>query len=231
MKPISYAYHQFSPSIIQHAVWLYLRFNLSLRDVEDLMAERGIDVSYETVRRWVARFGTAYAKRLRARRPKADDRWHLDEMFVTIGGQRMYLWRAVDAEGEVLDVLVQPRRDKKAAVKLLRRLLKKQGVVPTSITTDKLKSYGAAIRELRLRHVHVTGGRSNNRAENSHQPTRRRERCWIGFKRPGTTQRFLSAHAAGHNAFNIQRHLISRRHMKIHRAAAFSQWRVIAGVA
>ena len=121
MKPISYAYHQFPPSIIQHAVWLYLRFNLSLRDVEDLLAERGVDVSYESVRRWVVRFGSAYAKRLRQKRSKADDRWHLDEMFVTIGGQRMYLWRAVDAEGEVLDILVQPRRDKKAAMKLETR--------------------------------------------------------------------------------------------------------------
>jgi putative transposase len=134
-------------------------------------------------------------------------------------------------KGEVLDVLVQRGRDKKAALKLLRRLLKKQGIVPTSITTDKLKSYGAAIRDLGLQHLHVTGGRANNRAENSHQPTRRRERCWIGFKDPGTTQRFLSAHAAVYNAFNIQRRLINRCHLKIYRATAFSQWRVVAGVA
>ena len=150
---------------------------------------------------------------------------------VTIGGQRMFLWRAVDAEEEVLDILVQPRRDKKAAIRLLRRLLKDQGVVPTSITTDKLKSYSAAIRVLRLQHVHVTEGNSNNRAENSHQPTRRRERCWIGFKDPGTTQRFLSAHAAFYNAFNIQRHLIDRHHLKIHRAAELAQWKVVTGIA
>lgn len=231
MTPISYARFQFPPSVIQHAVWLYLRFNLSLRDVEDLLAERGLDVSYETIRRWVVRFGTTYAKRLRARSPRSDDRWHLDEMFVSIGGRRMYLWRAVDAEGEVLDILVQPRRDKKAAMNLLRRLLKKQGIVPTSITTDKLGSYRAAMRDLGLSNRHVSGGRSNNRAENSHQPVRQRERSWIGFKCPGTTQRFLSAHAAVYNAFNLQRHLISRRHMKIHRVAAFTQWQVVAGVA
>ena len=161
-------------------------------------AERGLDVSYETIRRWVARFGTAYAKRLRARQPRSDDRWYLDEMFVSIGGRRMYLWRAVDAEGEVLDILVLPRRDKRAALKLMRHLLKNQAVVPTSITTDKLGSYRAAARDLGLCDHHVTGGRSNNRAENSHQPVRRRERCWIGFKDPGSTQRFLSTHAVGH---------------------------------
>ena len=231
MKPISYSRFQFPPTVIQHAVWLYLRFNLSLRDVEDLMAERGVDVSYETVRRWVARFGTAYAKRLRARRPRSDDRWHLDELYVSIGGRRMYLWRAVDAEGEVLDILVQPRRDKRAALKLIRGLLKKQGIVPASITTDRLRSYRAAMRDLDLLNRHVTGGRSNNRAENSHQPVRRRERCWIGFKNPGSTQRFLSAHAAVYNAFNLQRHLISRRRMKVHRAAALAQWKVVAGIA
>ena len=231
MKSVSYARFQYPPTVIQHAVWLYLRFNLSLRDVEDLLAERGLDVSYETIRRWVARFGTAYARRLRARRSKADDRWHLDEMFVSIGGRRMYLWRAVDAEGEVLEVLVQPWRDKRTALKLMRRLLKKQGVVPTTITTDKLGSYRAALRDLGLSSRHVTGRRSNNRAENSHQPVRRRERCWIGFKNPGSTQRFLSAHAVIYNAFNLQRHLISRRQMKIHRLAALAQWKVVAGVA
>ena len=231
MKPISYARHQFPPVVIQHAVWLYLRFNLSLRDVEDLLAERGIDVSYETVRRWVARFGTAYAKRLRTKRPKPDDRWHLDEMFVSIGGRQMYLWRAVDAEGEVLDILVQARRDKRAAAKLIRRLLKKQGFMPKTIVTDKLRSYGAVLRDLGAQRLQVTGGRSNNRAENSHQPVRRRERAWIGFKDPGTTQRFLSAHAAVYNVFNHQRHLISRHHLKTHRAAAFAEWRVVTSIA
>ena len=137
----------------------------------------------------------------------------------------------MDAEGEVLDILVQSRRDKRAALKLMRRLLKRQGVVPASITTDRLASYRAALRDLGLRDRHVTGGRSNNRAENSHQPVRRRERCWIGFMNPGTTQRFLSSHAAVYNAFNFQRHLIPRRYLKIHRAAALAQWKFVAGVA
>lgn len=190
------------------------------------MAERGFDISYETVRRWVATFGTAHARTLRRRRPKADDRWHLDEMFVSIGGRRAYLWRAVDAEGEVLDILVQPRRDKLAATKLMRSLLRKQGMSPRSVVTDKLRSYGAALGELGLEKHHETGGRLNNRAENSHHSVRRRERSWIGFKRPGSTQRFLSTHAAVYNCFNVQRHLISRRTLRMFRDSAFAEWRV-----
>lgn len=224
MKPISYARLHYPPSVVQHVVWLYLRFNLSLRDVEDLLAERGLDVSYETVRRWVARFGLAYARRLRSRRPKPCDTWHLDEMFVSIGGRMMYLWRAVDAEGEVLEILVQHRRDKRAALKLMRSLLRKQRFAPTAIVTDKLRSYGAALREIGMTDRHVSGGRLNNRAENSHQPTRRRERLWIGFKRPGSTQRFLSAHAAVYNTFNVQRHLISRQTLRTLRGEAFARW-------
>jgi transposase-like protein len=231
MHPVSYARHQFPPSVIQHAVWLYLRFQLSLRDVEDLLAERGLDVSYETVRRWVTKFGTAYAKRLRAGRPKPIGRWHLDEMFVSIGGRPMYLWRAVDAEGEVLDILVQRRRDKRAALKLLRKLLKKQEMRPEAIVTDKLRSYGAALRTLGMQRRQVTGGRSNNRAENSHQTVRRRERACLGFKNPGSTQRFLSAHAAVYNMFNVQRHLISRRTLRTFRSEAFAQWNTAVGVA
>lgn len=184
---------------------------MSLRDVEDLLAERGDDVSYETVRRWVARFGPAYARRLRAMRPRPCDTWHLDEVFVSVGGRMMYLWRAVDVEGEVLDVLVQQRRDKRAALKLMHRLLRRQGFTPRVIVTEMLRSYGAALREVGLIDRHVTGGRSNNRAENSHQPVRRRERSWTGFKKPGSTQRFLSVHAVVYNTFNVQRHLISRR--------------------
>jgi len=131
MAPISYRCHRFPPQIIQHAIWLYCRFTLSFRDVEDLLAERGLDVSYETVRRWVLKFGHSYARRLRRFRPRPDDCWHLDEMFVTIRGRQMYLWRAVNAEGEVLDCLVQSKRNKAAALKLMRKLLKKQGVSPT----------------------------------------------------------------------------------------------------
>jgi transposase-like protein len=145
-------------------------------------------------------------------------------MFVSIGGRKMYLRLAVDTEGEVLEMLVQKRRDRRAAPKLMRRLLRKQGFAPTAIVTDKLRSYGAALREIGMSDRHVTGDRLNNRAENSHQPTRRRERSWIGFKRLGWTQRILSAHTAVYNAFNIQRHLISRQTLRTLRGEAFAQW-------
>jgi transposase-like protein len=151
MQPISYARHQFPPEVIRHATWLYLRFTLSYRDVEELLAERGLEVSYETVRRWVIKFGPVFARNLRRARPRPSDTWHLDEMVVSIQGRRMYLWRAVDSEGEILDMLVQPHRDKAAALKLMRKLLKKQGYAPTMLVTDKLPSYGCARRELALR--------------------------------------------------------------------------------
>jgi putative transposase len=175
MKQISYSRHRFPGSIIQHAVWLYFRFPLSYRDVEDMLTERGIDVSYETVRRWSVKFGLDYARKLRRLRPRPDGRWHLDEVFASINGKRMYLWRAVDSEGEVLDILVQSRRNKKAALKLLRNLLKKQGFVPDAFVTDKLPSYGAALKELGLSKHPDFGGRKNNRIENSHMPVRQRE--------------------------------------------------------
>ena len=182
---LSYRRHRFPPVVIQHAVWLYLRFTLSYRDVEDLLAERGLDVSYETVRSWVLKFGPVIARRLRRHRPRPSDRWHLDEMVVRIAGKRMYLWRAVDHEGEVLDMLVQSRRDSRAALRLMRKLLRKQGFVPKLLVTDKLRSYGSAFRQLKLTCLHEQGLRQNNRAENSHQPVRRRER---------KMQRFKSAH-------------------------------------
>ena len=225
MEPISYRCHRFPPRIIQHAVWLYCRFTLSFRDVGDLLAGRGLGVSYETVRRWVLKFGHSYARRLRRFRPGVDDRWHLDEMFVKIRGKQMYLRRAVDAEGEVPDFLIQSKRNKAAALKLMRKLLKSQGFAPTAIVTDKLGSYGAALREFGLSRRHETGGRKNNRAENSHQPVRRRERKMQRFKSPGSAQRFLSVHAAVYNHFNTQRHLISRRHHRLFRMAAMVSWR------
>jgi putative transposase len=160
---ISFGRHQFPPAINQHAVWLYVRFTLSCRDVEDLLAERGLDVSYETVRRWVLKFGPLFARELR-RRPRPTSRWHLDEMAVTIAGRQFWLWRAVDNEGEVLDLLVQRRRDKAAAVKLMRKLLKKQGFAPDMLVTDKLRSYGAAMADLGLSARHEQGLRKNNRA-------------------------------------------------------------------
>ncbi len=227
----SYRRHRFTVEIIQHAVWLYFRFPLSFRDVEDLLAERGVDVSYETVRRWSIKFGLAYAKKLRRSHPPADVRWHLDEMFVSINGKTMYLWRAVDCEGEVLDVLVQSRRNKKAALKLLRKLLKAQGFVPTKVVTDKLPSYRVALEAVGMKRNHVTGGRSNNRAENSHLPIRQRERRMQRFKSAGSAQRFLSTHAAIYNTFNVQRHLISRPTLRQFRAAAMKRWQGVTAVA
>ncbi len=224
MIDISYRRHRFPPAIIQRAIWLYLRFTLSYRDVEELLAERGLDVSYETVRSWVLKFGPMIARNLRRRRPRPSDRWHLDEMVVRIAGKRMYLWRAVDHEGEVLDMLVQRRRDKRAALRLMRKLLRKQGFVPKLLVTDKLGSYGAAFRQLRLACPHEQGLRKNNRAENSHQAVRRRERKMQRFKSARSAQRFLSIHAAVHNNFDLQRHLISRSTFRIFRAEAAAQW-------
>ena len=203
MQKVSYRRHRFHPDIIRQAVWLYFRFTMSYRDVEDLLAERGIDVTYETVRLWVLKFGQAYARRIRKRRDPAFDIWHLDEVFVNIGGKQMYLWRAVDGEGEVLDVLVQKRRNKRAALKLMRKLLKNQGVHPSQNVTDKLKSYGAALRDLRLSHLHETGHRRNNRAESSHVPIRRRERKMQRFKSQRSAQRFLSTYGPIYNLFNV----------------------------
>ena len=228
MTQISYKRHRFPAEIIQHAVWLYCRFTLSFGDVEDLLAERGLDISYESVRCWVLKFGTAYARKMRRRRPRPDSRWHLDEMFVSIQGKTMYLWRAVDSEGEVLDILVQARRNTKAARKLMRKLLKKHGFAPTEIVTDKLRSYGAAFRDMDLTAHHETGQYLNNRAENSHQPLRRRERKMQRFKSPGSAQRFLAIHSAIYNLFNTQRHLISRKTNRQFRDEAHAQWRDMA---
>ncbi len=225
MKSISYHCRRFPPKIIQHTIGLYCRFTLSFRDVEDSLAERGLDVSYETVCRWVLKFGHSYAQRLRRFRPRPDDRRHLDEMFLTIRGRQMYLWRAVDAEGEVLDFLIQSKRNKAAALKLMRKILKTQGYVPSSIVTDKLPSYRAALRELGLSGRHETGERKNNRAENSHQSVRRRERKMQRFKSAVSAQRFLSVHATIYNHFNIQRHLISRKYHRLFRMAAMEAWR------
>src|SRR5450631_1768837 len=199
MKKISYSRYRFPPEIIQQVIWLYLRFTLSFRDVEDLLAERGITVSYETIRRWVNHFGPMIAAHLRKRRPRPDTTWHLDEVYLKIAGRMIYLWRAVDAEGEVLDVLVQSKRNKHAALKLMRKLLKKYCFVPDRMITDDLRSYGAAARDLGIESRHERGRWKNNRAENSHQPTRRRERKMQRFKSPGSAQKFLSTHAAVYN--------------------------------
>src|SRR5580704_13166798 len=230
MKRISYRGYRFPSEIIQQAIWFYLRFTLSFRDVEDLLAERGIMVSYETVRRWVNHFGPLIAADLRKRRPKPHATWHLDEVYLKIAGRMVYLWRAVDAEGEVLDVLVQSRRNKRAALKLMRKLLKKYGFVPDKLVTDDLRSYAAAASDLGIARRHERGQWRNNRAENSHQPTRRREYKMQGFKCPGSAQRFLSTHAATYNTFNVQRHLISARTHRAFRASAMNMWREAAAV-
>ena len=231
MPPLSYSGYRYPRDIIQRAVWMYLRFTLSFRDVEELLAERGIVVTYESIRRWVLTFGPMMARRLRARRPKPHGRWHLDEMCVRVGGKQMYLWRAVDAEGEVLDVLLQAKRDTKAARKLMRKLLKKQGMAPDEWITDKNPAYGAALRELKLtRAPHTRRKRANNRAESSHVPVRRRERKQQGFKSPRSAQRFLLLHAATYNTFTVPRHLVSARTYRLFRAEAFEAWHNAVGV-
>ena len=183
---IVYSRHRFPPDVIQHSVWLYARFALSYRDVEDLLAERGIEVSYESIRCCVAKFGPLYARRIRCSRPTPNTRWHLDEMFVSMRGGRVYLWRAVDNEGEVLEALVQRKRDAKAALRLIRILLRKQGYCPSAVVTDRLRSYHSALRSLGLNRLHDTGRWTNNRAEVSHQPVRRRERQRRAFGLPAS---------------------------------------------
>lgn len=222
---ISYKRHRFPATVIQHAVWLYFRFTLSLRDVEEMLAQRGIDVSYETIRAWTVKLGPKIAANLRRRKLPPSPRWHLDEMVCKIGGERVFLWRAVDDEGEVLDIVVQKRRDTRAALKLLKLLLRSQPVEPERIVTDGLASYGSALRALGREGVHRPGRlRENNRAENSHLPIRRRERKMLGFKSRYCAQRFLTTHAAIYNAFDLQRHMISRPTLRIFRARADSVW-------
>jgi putative transposase len=205
--------------------------SISFCDVEDLLSERGITVSYEPVRRWVNHFGPMIAAHLRKRRPKPDATWHLDEVYLKIDGRMVYLWRAVDAEGEVLDVLVQSKRNKHAALKLMRKLLKKYAFAPERLVTDDLRSYGAAAHDLGIEHVHERGRWKNNRAENSHQPTRRRERKMQRFKSAGSAQKFLSTHPAVHNTFNVQRHLTSAQLHRVLRAAARSTWPEVVAAA
>ncbi len=224
MRHLSFKRHRYPPDVIRQSIWLYARFTLSLRDIEEMLAERGLDVSHETVRRWFLKFGSAIAANLRRNRPRPSDHWHLDEMAIVIRGQRYWLWRAVDNEGEVLDFLIQSKRDTKAALKLIRKLLKRQGFRPTRIVTDKLRSYRSAFRSMSLVAIHDQGLRANNRTENSHQPVRRRERKQQRFKSPGSAQRFLSIQSATYNTFYHQRHLLKRSTYKELRSTSFEAW-------
>jgi putative transposase len=223
-----YAGHRFPPEVISHAIWLYFRFPLSLRMVEEMLAARGILVSHETVRQWARKVGQGFANQIRRKLPSAGDKWHLDEVVITIAGQRHWLWRAVDQHGRVLDVLVQSRRDKRAAKRLLRRLLKKQGRPPRVLITDKLASYPAAKKELLPGVEHRRHKGLNNRAENSHQPARRRERQMKRYKSARHVQRFLSVHDQVNNLFHLRRDHRPAADHRAARAAAFEAWAEIA---
>src|ERR671914_750661 len=216
-----YKHHRFPGEIISQAVWLYFRFPLSHRDVEELLFVRGVIVSYEAIRKWCRKFGQQYANQLRRRRPRPGDKWHLDEVFLTINGAHHYLWRAVDQDGQILDILVQRRKDRKAAKTFFRKLLKGLTYVPRVIITDKLASYGAAKRELLPSVEHRQHRYLNDRAENSHQPTRQRERCMQRFKSPGHAQRFLSAHGPIRDHFCPRRHRLKAHAYKHERTRRF----------
>ena len=223
-QPPSYRGYRFPPAIISHAVWLYHRFGLSFRDVEDLLAERGITVTYEAIRQWCRTFGLIYARRLRHRRGRQGDTWHLDELFVKIQGRQQYLWRAVDVDGDTIDILVQSHRNRLAALRFFRKLLKRQGCVPRRLITDQLRSYPAACRTVMPSVVHCTDQYANNRAEVSHQPTRQRERQMRRFKSAAHAQRFLSVHGPVLNLFRVGRHLLRAVHHRLLRTRSFRIW-------
>ena len=250
MRSQSASYHgyRFPPDIISHAVWLYYRFCLSFRDAEDLLAQRGVTVTYETIRQWCQRFGPVYARQLRRRRGRMGDTWHLDEVFVTIQGRQQYLWRAVDEDGDVLDILVQSHRNRRAAVRFFRTLLKTQGRIPRRLITDQLRSYAAACRTVMPSVVHVTDQYANNRAEVSHQPTRQRERQMRRFTSAAHVQRTdsrrsrwpraaserrdsldrpkaaLGGSAKPGQTNRVGRHLLRSSHHRVLRRRAFVEW-------
>src|SRR5215211_7122898 len=224
-EPATYPGYRFPAEIISHAIWLYHLFGLSFRDVELILAERGIVVSHESIRQWCLKFGSEVARRLRRRRPKPGDTWHLDEVFLKINGKLHYLWRAVDQHGVVLDILVQDRRNATAAKRFFRRLLAGLKYKPKRLVTDGLRSYGVAHRELMPEVKHRSSRYLNNRAENSHRPTRRRERQMQRFKSPEQAQRFLSSHAMIYGHFRPRRHLMTAAQYRSARAEAFRVWR------
>jgi len=216
--------HRFPPDIISYAVWLYFRFNLSYRDIEDLLAERGITVSREAIRLWCTRFGAIYSRRLKRNHRGYGDTFFIDEIFVKINGKQHYLWRAIDQDGEVVDVFLQARRDGAAARRFFKRLLRSHGGEPRQIVTDKLRSYPVAHREVIPETIHVTDRYANNRVEQSHEATRVRERGMRKFKSIRQAQRFVTAHAAVQNLFNLGRHLVRAEHYRNLRATAFTDW-------
>jgi putative transposase len=224
-----YARHRFPAEVISHAVWLYFRFPLSLWMVEEMLAARGILISHETVRQWVPKFGQSFANRIRRRLPAVGDKWHLDEVVISIAGQKHWLWRAVDQHGAVLDILVQSRRNAKAAKRLLRKLLKKQGTAPRVMITDKLASYGAAKREVMPGVEHRQHRGLKNRAENNHQPSQRRERIMKRFKSAGQAQRFLSVHDQVANLFRRPANITAAAY-RASRTQAFRVWAEVIGV-
>ncbi len=223
----AYKGHRYPVEIINHCVWLYFRFPLSFREVEELMLARGVAVSYETIRRWCAKFGQAYANQLRRRRPRPGDKWHLDEVFIRINGRLRYLWRAVDQHGNVLDVLLQSHRNAVSAKRFFRKLLKGQRYVPRVLVTDKPGSYQVAHRELMSSVEHRRSRYLNNRAENSHQPTRQRERAMKRFKSLRHAQRFLSAFSGISAHFRPRRHLLSATEWRTEMADRFAVWRQV----
>jgi len=229
MKPINiYSGYRYPKEIISHVVWLYHRFTLSFRDIEDILSYRGIQVSYETIRQWCLKFGKIYARKLRKKHGKKSDTWYLDEVFITIRGQLHYLWRAVDQDGEVIDILVQKRKDKRSALRFFKKLLKQQGRTPFELVTDKLKSYGAAKNEIMPSVTHIQDRYSNNRAENSHQRTRQQERQMRKFKSHKQSQLFLSIHGQVNNLFNLGRHLLRAKNYRLFRERALNEWTVVS---
>ncbi|MFF3735143.1 IS6 family transposase [Streptomyces sp. NPDC002476] len=228
--PPSYKGHRHPVEVISHCVWLYFRFPLSFLEMGELMFQRGVTVSHETVRRWCLKFGQAYAGALRRRRPHPGDKWHLDEVFIKINSEQKYLWRAVDQDGNVLDILVQNRRDKAAARRFFRGLMTKTGRVPRVVVTDKLRSCDAAHREVMPSVEHRSHKGLNNRAENSHQPTRQRERAMKGFRSVGGAQRFLSAFSGISPHFRPRRHLMTASEHRAEMTTRFTIREQITGV-
>ena len=220
----TYKRYRFPPDIISYAVWLYYRYNLSHRDIEDLLAERGIIVTRESIRLWCIKFGALYARRLKRKHRGYGDTFYIDEVFIKINGKQHYLWRAVDQDGEVVDVYFQAKRDGAAAKRFFKRLLRNNGSEPRKIVTDKLRSYGVAHRELIPDAIHDNSQYANNRAEQSHEPTRVRERVMRKFKSIKQAQRFLGAHAAVSNLFNLGRHKVRAQHYRDLRVSAFAEW-------